>query len=388
MQHACLGNPGHWAQQDALALQTPAFGMVRQSRNTQTHERWGLLQTRWIWTSVADGLSSLPHPAFASEDFLQCLHQPCEMHAGELPQRVRQAEAAWQDTLSHVPNRRMFRGSSTTLASLFLSDEAVCAVNCGDSRIWRIRAGAAGLQWQQLTHDHTQWQAMLDAGEVDAEADAEPASLYQALQHTLRYGRHEDPFDPEPKSQSICLHQSLGVPEAGDIYLLATDGLHGVVGEAQLQALWQADLPLAGNIARLQQAWLQTGSGDDVSLIAVQVLGDAGDSAESEAGSACGWGPAELARAAQQLLASLDAQTVDLGPSLIQRRLRCSHAKATLLLCHMVDTGLLVQHHRSDLNTGLLEFCAGLPRVPAWAVNHWQPVFVNRAWMQRGKPNK
>lgn len=56
----------------------------------------------------------------------------------------------------------------------------------------------------------------------------------------------------------------------GDAYLLATDGLHGVLSDAQMQAIWQsADSP-QDKIQALHDAYRRAGAQDDISVILLE----------------------------------------------------------------------------------------------------------------------
>ena len=59
----------------------------------------------------------------------------------------------------------------------------------------------------------------------------------------------------------------------GDVYLLATDGLHGTVGDgAHLHAHWRCDASLDENMTSLKQAYIKAGRADDCSIIAIKII--------------------------------------------------------------------------------------------------------------------
>ena len=220
--------------------------------------------------SVADGVSSSPCADLASRSFLDVLHgaQPPAGPSSQLPGRVRRAREDWQSGYL----RPRTQGAACTLASLWCAQGRVCAVNCGDSRIWRLRAQADGsVQWLQISRDHTAWQQMLDDGEAQPGQADEYASIYQGLLHCLVLDA-DDGLD-EGAEQEDWLHIWHGQAVPGDAYLLATDGLHGTLSDAQLQAIWQtADSP-QDNLHALHHAYRRAGAQDDISVALLQTAG-------------------------------------------------------------------------------------------------------------------
>ena len=254
-------------QQDALALHTQDALHLQQTR-------LGLWDCAapggWAWVSVADGVASSPCADLASRSFLQVLHRSSPAAARQLPPLVRQARLDWRS--QHLTPRT--RGAACTLASLLVAGGQVCAVNSGDARIWRLRPQAnGGVQWLQISRDHTAWQQMLDDGEADVTQADEYASIYQGLLHCLVLDADDDLDEDadESAAQDDWLHIWYGQAAPGDAYLLATDGLHGVLTEAQMQALWQAaDAPL-GKLQALHDAYRRAGAQDDVSVVLLDI---------------------------------------------------------------------------------------------------------------------
>ena len=118
---------------------------------------------------------------------------------------------------------------------------------------------------------------MLDDGEAQAEEAQEYASIYQGLLHCLVLDADDDtdddwsnPLDAGPAAQD-WLHIWHGQTAPGDAYLLATDGLHGALSEAQIQALWQAAESPQDKLQALHHAWRRAGAQDDISVALLQI---------------------------------------------------------------------------------------------------------------------
>ena len=213
-------------------------------------------------------MASSPCADLASRSFLQVLHPAqitAPLQARQLQGLVRQARQDWLSR--YLPPTR---GAACTLASLVYADGQVCAVNSGDARIWRLRPQAnGGVQWLQISRDHTAWQQMLDDGEADVTQADEYASIYQGLLHCLVLDADDDLDDDAPQEDWLHIWHGQAVP--GDAYLLATDGLHGALSEAQIQALWQAAESPQDKLQALHHAWRRAGAQDDISVALLQI---------------------------------------------------------------------------------------------------------------------
>lgn len=270
-------------QQDALLLAAPGWSACWQAH---AKRQTVLMPAAGVLAAVADGVSLSPQAAFASRSFLQQLNTQFDSgsgaHPSALPQLVRHTHRLWQNQCLRPDTR----GASCTLAALLIRGQQVSVVNIGDSRVWRLRQVDGALQCQQLSHDHTLWQQMLDAGEV-AHTGEQPASFYQDLTQCLTLGDARDDVcagdavddsedfadsDSSAVLEQDWLHSWQGTAAAGDIWLLATDGLHGCITGFELQNYWQAEKTITENLNHLYAAWSASGGGDDISLMALRFI--------------------------------------------------------------------------------------------------------------------
>ena len=278
-------------QQDAMLLAAPGLSECWQAH---AKRQTVLIPAAGVLAAVADGVSLSPQAAFASRSFLQQLNTQFDSGSGApssaipsaLPQLVRHSHRLWQKQCLRPDTR----GASSTLAALLIRGQQVSVVNVGDSRVWRLRHVDGALQCQQLSHDHTLWQQMLDAGEV-AHTGEQPASFYQDLTQCLTLGdAHDDvcaddaldssedfvnsdeDTDSPVVPEQDWLHSWQGAALPGDIWLLATDGLHGCITGFELQNYWQAEKTITENLNHLYAAWSASGGGDDISLMAMRFI--------------------------------------------------------------------------------------------------------------------
>ena len=114
-------------------------------------------------------------------------------------------------------------GTGSTLTAMLWSGSQLALVHVGDTRAYLLRAG----RLFQITHDHSVVQALLDEGKITAEeAESHPQ---RAL--LLRAIGGDTPARPD-----VSLHEA----EAGDRYLLCSDGLTAVASAAAIQETLQA----------------------------------------------------------------------------------------------------------------------------------------------------
>jgi protein phosphatase len=149
------------------------------------------------------------------------------------------------------------RGMGTTL-SVFSGNRGTSRgviVHVGDSRVYRARAG----RLEQLTRDHTWVQERIDAGVLTPEqARSHPyASILTRVLGT------EERIMPDVFALDI---------EPGDIFLLCSDGLTGMVRDAEIEATLQREEPLEQLAERLVAMAKAGGGQDNVSLVLVRAL--------------------------------------------------------------------------------------------------------------------
>jgi protein phosphatase len=125
----------------------------------------------------------------------------------------------------------------------------------GDSRCYCIR----GKKIEQLTVDHSIAQALVEAKTISA-AEARTHRYRNVLWKYL--GSNEVGEGPEVKVVPI---------QAGDRFLLCTDGLSGVVNDEQLTNFIREQTDMQACAEGLCQLALDQGSRDNISCITIEV---------------------------------------------------------------------------------------------------------------------
>ena len=146
-----------------------------------------------------------------------------------------------------------FYGMGTTCTALVVVSRQLYFAHVGDSRLYLVR----GSEISRLTRDHSYVGRLVESGIVRAE-DAETHPQRHILTAALGSGR-EVAADAPPRALSL---------EDGDTLLLCTDGLWGLVSEADIAAAVRDKEPEESCSALVRLA-LQRGGPDNIT---VQVL--------------------------------------------------------------------------------------------------------------------
>lgn len=153
-----------------------------------------------------------------------------------------------------------YSGMGTTLVVALWHDNQISVAHVGDSRLYRLRAG----KLEQITRDHSLLQEQIDSGMITKEQ----ARHSQNKNLVTRAVGIDPEVDTEVHSYPV---------EAGDIYLLCSDGLNDMVTDEDIEltlASLQANLPLAAQ--QLVELANDNGGRDNVSVILVRVVKDFG----------------------------------------------------------------------------------------------------------------
>jgi protein phosphatase len=136
---------------------------------------------------------------------------------------------AQQAVLAAADDDHSLTGMGTTCSAAILRDGHLYLGHIGDSRIYLLRAGQA----RQLTEDHTLVARMVRDGLLSAE-EAERHEQRNILTQALGLDANNVAGDFPPEPEQLA---------AGDVVLLCSDGLHGLVSGREM-ALTAADQPL------------------------------------------------------------------------------------------------------------------------------------------------
>lgn len=161
------------------------------------------------------------------------------------------AVAANRQILAEGKKRGKSMGS--TLVMLVLEGTHYGLLWAGDSRAYLMRGG----KLEQLSRDHTQVQEMVVRGLMTPE-QAQGHPMGHVLSRAVGV------------QKEIVLDRVEGEILPGDIFLLCSDGLHGVVGDAAIAEQFSRDAPDRA-LDKLIDLTLEKGAPDNVTGIAIWI---------------------------------------------------------------------------------------------------------------------
>ncbi|MBE0429263.1 MAG: Stp1/IreP family PP2C-type Ser/Thr phosphatase [Thermoleophilia bacterium] len=141
-------------------------------------------------------------------------------------------------------------GMGTTITAAVVSGDSVIVAHVGDSRAWLMRGG----ELIRLTEDHSLVAEMLREGQL---TEKEAADHPQRSVITRAMG-------VEP---SVDVDTNVVKWQPGDIILLASDGLHSLVPEADIAAVVSSAGNLAEAAEELVEAANSRGGNDNVTVV-------------------------------------------------------------------------------------------------------------------------
>lgn len=146
------------------------------------------------------------------------------------------------------------RGMGTTATVLALLPRRYLIGQVGDSRAYILRGGVL----TQLTKDHSYVQEQVDAGRLTPE-EARVHPYANVITRCVG------------SSGDVVPDLYIGTLEAGDLILLASDGLTGMVDDPDLQAVLEEDSTLEARVDRLIDEANRRGGLDNITVILVQI---------------------------------------------------------------------------------------------------------------------
>jgi serine/threonine protein phosphatase PrpC len=207
--------------------------------------------------AVADGMGGHAAGEVASSLTISSMAKlDSEPPGGDMLAELSLAVAAANTRLQEmIISNPAVEGMGTTLTALFWSDGHAAVCHIGDSRGYLLREG----ELYQITHDHTLVQSLVDEGRIsvdDVSSHPQRSLLLRALD-----GRSV----AEP---DLSVHDS----QAGDRYLLCSDGLSGVVSDELLrEAMATIEEPEAVTRQLIEFA-LRGGGPDNITCIVADVV--------------------------------------------------------------------------------------------------------------------
>src|SRR5213596_2314139 len=215
---------------------------------------------------VADGMGGAAAGELASEMATETIYsQLVKMWGGEgertsqrFAYRLKEAvEVANSHIHAYAKAHPEVRGMGTTTTAVGVLGDHVYLSQVGDSRAYLIRDGAA----VQLTKDQSLMQRLVEAGELTEEEAAQSERRNIMLQA----------LGPDAKVKVDLTHQEL---RRGDLLVLCSDGLSGLVKKEEIAAAVGPGTDLAGAAERLIALANERGGPDNITVIIARFDGE------------------------------------------------------------------------------------------------------------------
>lgn len=242
----------------ALLYYSAAAATDRGRKRPSNEDAYGLSVEHGVFM-VCDGMGGAAAGEVASgmavEEIMQALNQRPE--GSPLPQTAEKAIAAANESIFRRAQRNQkLSGMGTTMVMLAAEAEDAWMLNIGDSRGYRLRGG----KLTQITLDHSLVEEQIRAGRMKP-SEAQRSPLRNVITRALgtQVSVTPDVFALEP--------------EAGDLYLLCSDGLTRELPDERLESMLSIDLPLDELCERLIGAANKAGGQDNITCLLVRVKG-------------------------------------------------------------------------------------------------------------------
>lgn len=206
----------------------------------------GVLPGGRLLLAVADGVGGAAEGAAASRAAVECLHSTVR-ESSDAERALLDGLALGEETVSRLGTAE--ERPATTLVAAVVEGSTVWLANVGDSRAYLVRAS----ELSQLTEDHSWVAEQVRSGRLTA-AEARSNELRNVITRAIGNGGQPDIFGP-------------GTLASGDILILCSDGLHGVL-DAKTVAAVTGGLGSSGDKAkRLVQLANEAGGPDNISVV-------------------------------------------------------------------------------------------------------------------------
>lgn len=204
--------------------------------------------TKRTMIAVADGMGGHNSGEVASSDTLHNLHFffndiPSGLNAGSFNEMM----VEWLESINNIIDSKgrvdeRYKGMGTTLVGLAFYETDIYLMNCGDSRLYRLRKG----ELKQLTTDHS-------------------------LDNMMGFEKHSSVITNciggGAKNSFLDLVRITDDVKSDDIYLLCSDGLTDMLKDKDIEAL----LKVGADANSLCEAAIDAGGYDNVSACVIDV---------------------------------------------------------------------------------------------------------------------
>jgi PPM family protein phosphatase len=244
-----------WARGEPRIAGATDTGSVRRV-NQDAFGRFDDHDRREILLIVADGLGGHRGGEVASKMAVEIVGQRVRENGGDPQERLREAIAFANDEIHKAAQKdHTLGGMGTTIVCLLLVEDGPSFVaHVGDSRLYRLRSSAI----IAITEDHSLVATLVREGvlsEKESRDDPRKNQILRAL--GVRTAVEID-------TASIVLRP-------GDVFLLCSDGLHGLVTDEEIFNLARRPIRPAAVVQKLIDVANSAGGNDNITCVLAHV---------------------------------------------------------------------------------------------------------------------
>lgn len=241
----------------AVVRYTAAAVTDRGRKRPSNEDAYGFSVESGVYV-VCDGMGGAAAGEIAStiavDEFLRLLTSRNPANQTAQPDAAQDAISAANDAIySRAQRNQRLNGMGTTLVALAAREQHVWVLNIGDSRCYLLR----GKKLEQLTRDHSLVEEQVRLGRMTPR-EALHSPLKNVITRALGTQSHVTPDVFELEA------------EAGDLFLLCSDGLTRELSDETIQGLLSRDLPLETLSMQLVEAAKKAGGHDNITCVLVR----------------------------------------------------------------------------------------------------------------------
>ena len=201
--------------------------------------------------AVADGMGGHLAGEVASRMAIEAVQRMARAHGRADTLALREMMRRANDGIArHAQQHPECAGMGTTLSVLWRGGRYMYIAHVGDSRIYRLRGGAL----EQITQDHSLVEELVRARIITRE---------QARTHPRRNIITRALGTQGDNAPDLLAADA----QPGDLWLLCTDGLSGMLTDETIEAEMRRNVPLDAMADSLLSQALEAGGRDNVTLI-------------------------------------------------------------------------------------------------------------------------
>ncbi|MBS0650672.1 MAG: Stp1/IreP family PP2C-type Ser/Thr phosphatase [Verrucomicrobia bacterium] len=246
-----------------MQYQTDSFGMTDVGHiRTNNEDVFEIVADKQFFI-LADGMGGHNAGEVASSEAVKSLcrsirYAPVFSSEDQITKYLLQAvEKANQRVWNLSLEDDAFSGMGTTISCFLVHEDCLVYAHMGDSRLYQYRNKLV-----QISHDHSLRALLLEEEDIDRELLEQPG-FKNVITRAL--GTHPQ---ATPDIEAVRI-------QAGDIYLLCTDGLTDLVSDAEIASILSSGKNLEKTCESLISAALEKGGNDNITVLMVKILSPA-----------------------------------------------------------------------------------------------------------------